>query len=188
MSEIKFSDGIPNRKEDYNAIVYPEALLDKKCGGCVRCEKRDRENEQGFHCSMQNYKKDILPTDKACIHWWDKEEHERVENARQEDTENRRKELWDIYSKKEPIKLPIENDGYGMIPMCPICGEMPYSTEQCHWCGQRFIQDKEIEEYNTPNETEIECFNCGGKIKGVRSKYNGHFHGTCQSCGITIHE
>ena len=155
MSEIKFSDGIPNRRENYNAIVCPEALLDKKCGECYRdWEKRDGKNEQGFHCSMQNYKKDILPTDKACVHWWDKEEHERVENARQEDTESRRKELWDIYSKKEPIKLPIENDGYGMILMCPICGEMPYSTEQCHWCGQRFIQDKKIEEYNAPNETD----------------------------------
>ena len=32
MSEIEFSDGIPNRKENYNAIVYPEALLDKKFG------------------------------------------------------------------------------------------------------------------------------------------------------------
>jgi hypothetical protein len=45
MSEIKFSDGIPDRIENYNAMVYPEALLDKKCGGCVRCEKRDRESQ-----------------------------------------------------------------------------------------------------------------------------------------------
>jgi hypothetical protein len=23
-------------------------------------------------------------------------------------------------------------------PVCPICGEMPYSVEQCVFCGQRF--------------------------------------------------
>lgn len=40
MSEIKFSDGIEKIKEDYNKIIYPEELLDKKCAGCVRCEKR----------------------------------------------------------------------------------------------------------------------------------------------------
>lgn len=41
MSEIKFSDGIEKIKEDYNKIIYPEELLDKKCAGCVRCEKRN---------------------------------------------------------------------------------------------------------------------------------------------------
>ena len=30
MSEIKFSDGIEKIKEDYNKIIYPEELLDKK--------------------------------------------------------------------------------------------------------------------------------------------------------------
>lgn len=24
-------------------------------------------------------------------------------------------------------------------PVCPYCGDMPYSTEQCVFCGQRFI-------------------------------------------------
>lgn len=78
-----------------------------------------------------------------------------------QDEENRRKELWNIYSKREPINLPIVNDGYGIIPECPICGEMPYSTKQCHWCGQRFIQDKT-------------CFLCGRKVIANVSKYNGH--------------
>ena len=157
MSKIRFSDGIPNRKEDYCKIIYPEAVLDKKCSGCVRCEKRDRPNEQGYHCCMQNYKKDIFPTDKACIHWWDKEEHERIERLHQEDIENRRKELWDIYAKEEPIKLPLEYDGYGFIPKCPICGEIPYNTEQCHWCGQRFVLDKVMEEYEKPLKEKSKC-------------------------------
>ena len=28
-------------------------------------------------------------------------------------------------------------------PECPYCGEMPYSLEQCQFCGQRFIQEDE---------------------------------------------
>lgn len=46
------------------------------------------------------------------------------------------------------------NDGYGMIPECPICGEMPYSTEQCYWCGQRFVQDEEVEAQLTACDVE----------------------------------
>lgn len=81
MSEIKFSDGIEKIKEDYNKIIYPEELLDKKCAGCVRCEKRNSygRKKYGYHCMMQNYDIDIDPTDKACVHWWNKEEHERIE-------------------------------------------------------------------------------------------------------------
>ena len=29
----------------------------------------------------------------------------------------------------------------GKYPMCPRCGEMPYSFEQCVFCGQRFFKD-----------------------------------------------
>ena len=86
---------------------------------------------------------------------WDKEKHERIERLRAEAEENRRKELWAIYSGSEPVKLPIINDGYGMIPECPVCGEKPYSTEQCHWCGQKFIQDDDIKEYEK-KYTEVE--------------------------------
>ena len=52
---------------------------------------------------MQNYDIDIDPTDKACVHWWNKEEHERIERQNDEAQENRRKELWKIYAKKDPI-------------------------------------------------------------------------------------
>ena len=104
-----------------------------------------------------------------------------------QDEENRRKELWNIYSKREPIKLPIVNDGYGMIPECPICGEMPYSTEQCHWCGQRFIQDEEVKEYAKPLTKEVTCFSCGRKVTASVSKYNGHISYHCQ-CGTSFIE
>ncbi len=27
-------------------------------------------------------------------------------------------------------------------PVCPYCGDMPYNTEQCVFCGQRFISEE----------------------------------------------
>ena len=58
MSEIKFSEGIPERRDYFSRIIYPEELLDKKCGGCVRCELRDnriKEKNSGYHCTKQDY-------------------------------------------------------------------------------------------------------------------------------------
>lgn len=190
MSQIKFSEGIPDRKNN-RKVIYPEELLDKKCGDCVRCTLRDhpyKGKKEGYHCSMQPYDVDIFPTDKACIHWWDKAEEEEIERLHQEDIEKRRKELWDIYAKKEPINLPLIHDGYGMIPECPICGEMPYSTEQCHWCGQRFVQDKEMEEYEKPLTKSEKCPNCNADITIYISKYNGHKHFHCAKCGFAAME
>lgn len=170
MSEIKFSDGTPERARRSSTSIYPEELMDKKCGGCMRCQSRKRKGETGYHCTTQPYTKDISPEDKACVIYWDKEEEEKYKALIEQDGENRRKELWNIYSKREPIKLPIINDGYGIIPECPICGEMPYSTKQCHWCGQRFIQDKEVEEYEKPLTKEVTCFSCGRKVMANVSK------------------
>lgn len=190
-----FSEGVRHIDEFslHRKMIYPEELLDKQCGGCVRCEKRDQrfyKGEEGFHCSCQPYDKDISPNDKACVLWWDKAEHERIEEYNRQAEENRREELWAIYAEKEPIELPIIHDGYGYIPECPICGEMPYSTEQCHWCGQRFIQSKEIEEYNKPIKGTMDCIRCGGKgtVEYTKSKYNGHKHGHCTKCGMRFIE
>lgn len=140
----------------------------------MRCQSRKKKGETGYHCTTQPYTREISPEDKACVIYWDKEEEEKYKALIEKDKENRRKELWNIYSKREPIKLPIVNDGYGIIPECPICGEMPYSTKQCHWCGQRFIQD----------ET---CFLCGRKVIANVSKYNGHISYRCQ-CGTSFIE
>lgn len=184
--KTKFSKGIPERKERMNRdeiFIYPEELIDKKCGGCVRCKLRDHGDKGGYHCTMRNWDIDITPEHKACVDWWDKEEHERVERQHSEDTEKRREELWAIYAEKEPVKLPIVNDDYGMIPECPVCGEMPYSTEQCHWCGQRFIRDEEIKEYETPLTETFKCPSCGAVGTAYRSKYNGHRHFHCENCG-----
>lgn len=191
-----FSDGLKHIDEFSidRKMTYPEELLDKKCGGCVRCEKCDHVYKgvpaKGWHCTCQPYERDITPDDKACTYYWDKAKHEEIERKNEEYTEERRAELWAIYAEKEPVKLPIVFDGYGNIPKCPVCGEMPYSTEQCHWCGQRFVQDEEVEEYNTPDEGTMDCISCGGKgtVKYVKSKYNGHKHGHCTKCGARFIE
>lgn len=186
-NKTMFSEGIPERHERRNSgetFIYPEELTDKTCSGCVRCELRDHGDKGGYHCCMRDWDIDITPDHKACVDYWDRAEHERIERQRKEDTENRRKELWAIYEEKEPIKLPIVNDGYGRIPMCPVCGEMPYSTEQCHWCGQRFVQDEEIKEYSEPQTIKCKCQSCGEPGVIFVSKYNGHKSFHCSHCGM----
>ena len=43
-------------KEDYNKIIYPEELLDKKCAGCVRCEKRNSYGRKKIWLSLYDAK------------------------------------------------------------------------------------------------------------------------------------
>lgn len=185
MSEIKFSDGMPER----NAIAesIPDEYKTKTRAECVRFEKRTHR-KSGYHCCMKDFDIDVFPTDNACEEFWSKERQAELEKLHEQDIENRRKELWAVYAEKEPVKLPIVFDGYGNIPMCPICGEMPYSTEQCHWCGQRFIQDKQIEEYEKPLTEHGKCFNCGAEITINISKYNGHKSYRCENCGCAVME
>lgn len=190
-----FSRGVPKREERRNhgaTFIYPEELLDKKCGGCVRCTERSsgpfaRGDEKGYRCTMRG-RIEIHPEDKACVGYWDKAEHDRAERQHEEDIEKRRQELWAIYAEKPPVKLPIVNDGYGIIPECPVCGEMPYDTEQCHWCGQHFIQDQETVDYATPKEIDFTCPSCGKPGKAGVSKYNGHKHFKCAFCGLSFME
>ena len=188
MSEIRFSDGLPERATIAGTDKNPEELVGKVCAGCVRCEKRDRPGETGWHCSMQAYWRNISPEATACESYWDKAEQDELDRLRNEDEEKHREELWDVYSKREPVKLPIVNDGYGWIPKCPVCGEMPYSTTQCHWCGQRFLQDREVEEYSKPETEYMSCPMCGGKMMVNVSRYNGHRRGRCEECGMRFME
>ena len=49
--------------------------------------------------------------------------------------------------KNPPVKLswiPSFNgmtDSMGTEPQCPACGEMPYSTERCIFCGQKSLKE-----------------------------------------------
>lgn len=69
--------------------------------------------------------------------------------------------------KKEPVHITWQND-YGMImPYCPICGEMAYSTDRCKFCGQRFIQEEHPENKRTitggslEDDGSLTCDKCG---------------------------
>lgn len=188
--EVNFGEGIPETTERMNTnetFIYPEELLDKTCDGCVRFEPRDR-GYKGWHCKGRRWDVDVWPDHKACVGYWDREERDRAEAEHQAATEARRQELWAIYAEKEPILLPLVWDGYGRIPECPICGEMPYSTEQCYWCGQRFIQTEEIKDYAEPKEIDYTCPTCGTVGKAGISKYNGHKHFRCEDCGFAFME
>lgn len=76
-------------------------------------------------------------------------------------------------------------------PVCPHCGEMPYSYSECQFCGQRFIQDEKTKEASKPPKKERQnCLFCGGNntVVGARAKINGHFHGQCEKCGAVYME
>ena len=195
--EVDFGAGVPERTERRNrddTYIYPEEICDKKCGGCMRFTSNDDGfprgdyDINGYHCSMRGWKLPINAEDKACIDYWDRAEHERSEREHEEAVERRRHELWAVYAEKDPIKLPIMADGYGWAPYCPICGEMTYSTEQCHWCGQRFIQDEEVTEYATPKTIDWKCSQCGTLGKAHISRYNGHKSFRCEKCGMAFME
>lgn len=54
----------------------------------------------------------------------------------------------------EPVVLEWESSVYGdaEYPVCPSCGEMPYSTKRCFFCGQKFVLDEKLNEF----EKELE--------------------------------
>ena len=180
-SEISFGDGIPDR-----GAICPEISGEyktKKCADCVRFGEREYI-KPGYACSMKHYDIDVFPEDAACEEFWSRERQEEWDKQYDRDIEKRREELWAVYAGKDPVKLPIVNDGYGFIPMCPACGEMPYSTEQCHWYGQRFIQDEQVEDYNKPLTEKCKCPNCGADGEIHIAKYNGHKSFHCEKCGM----
>lgn len=93
--------------------------------------------------------------------------------------------------KKPSLLIQWEQDYGGISPVCPACGEMPYSLERCVFCGQKFIKDKRALEWEQPAKVEhMDCFMCGGKgtVEYTRSRYNGHKRGKCTACGIRFIE
>lgn len=94
-------------------------------------------------------------------------------------------------AKKRPRRIWWREDEDGCYPYCPACKEMPYSTKQCLFCGQRFVQDEMVAWYNTPaKKVELDCPICGGKgtLVGENARSNGHFHGKCTECGACVIE
>lgn len=98
MSEIKFEDGIPERP--VIAESDPEEYKTETCEKCVRCGK-GTPKKPGYHCMMKRIGDSISPEDKACREFWSKKRQKELEALREQDVENRRKELWAIYAKKK---------------------------------------------------------------------------------------
>lgn len=153
------------------------------------------------HCTGAYMESEITPNSRACRNW----KHRAVWNAhlRLEDIKHNARRLFDICVRvpigrlRKPVRLvwvddyDVSTDSiiHNAIPECPHCGEMPYSTKRCVFCGQRFIQDDRTAEFNKPPEKEkLDCPSCGGKgtLIGTRAKINGHFHGKCEKCGCVI--
>ncbi len=77
-----------------------------------------------------------------------------------DDSEKRRTALWAVNAVKEPVPLAWEELGYSvfdndddMVPICPVCREMPYSFDQCTFCGQRFIHSRHLDIDTHPHIT-----------------------------------
>lgn len=154
-------------------------------------------------CTNIRMEQEITPNSKACHNWG----HRAVWNAKLRigEIKSRAGRIFDVFIRapigtlRKPARL-IWGDDYdsltdkiirNAVPICPHCGEMPYSTRQCVFCGQRFIQDEAVAEYNKPPEKVTRnCPHCGGEktLVGSRSKINGHFHGKCEKCGCVIME
>ena len=79
----------------------------------------------------------------------------------------------------------------GEEPVCPACGEFPYNTERCAFCGQAFVQDEKAIKFSEPAPVEYMmcplCFEPNG-VEFTRSKLNGHKHGRCKACGNVLME
>ena len=88
---------------------------------------------------------------------------------------------------RPPVVLPfVEDYGGGMFPECPTCHEMPYSTKECYWCGQRFIQDKTVKEHAIPHTEQGTCPNCGAPVEIQIANSNNHRSYHCNECGCTV--
>lgn len=69
--------------------------------------------------------------------------------------------------KNDPVEVRYENDYGMMMPYCPSCGEMAYSTERCVFCGQKF--------------TDVKAPKNKTKIIGATLDKDGDY--VCDKCG-----
>jgi len=89
---------------------------------------------------------------------------------------------------KEPPKVLIWQKTYGGVlePVCPSCGEMPYSTERCVFCGQKLINERKphveyigatLVEPVGDGFPEMRCDKCGEIIKDEETQMVSHVDG-----------
>lgn len=178
--------------------VFEGDWREKTCGTCVRYTE-DRQLPGSYRCTgygMRNAK--ITFASPACEHYWDLEEQRRLDSDIQERKERERMKRWDANRDKPPITIRWERTFDGCrddftepMPFCGNCGEPLYDTEEgrCYFCGQAFLRDLTLDEWESPPETEhMDCPHCGGEgtFEFVRAKPNGHIHGKCAKCGTVI--
>lgn len=106
-------------------------------------------------CMAISVKDPVTAQSKACKHW----KHRAVWNAQiiwHWCVVARADEWWRVHVRvplgglRKPLPLKwvphydCQTDTYVPAgePECPHCGEMPYSTERCVFCGQRFTQEE----------------------------------------------
>lgn len=168
------------------------------CGECVRFTENWRKPGE-FHCSdVYGPGYGLESGRKACKNYWDRAEQEAREKQEAEEREAERLARWQRNKDNPPIPPVWKSDwdeirGHttGAMPFCPLCDEPLYEPEQCYFCGQPILRDKQMGEFEKPPEVEtMDCFICGrkGTVKYTRSKYNGHKNGGCTVCGMRFIE
>ena len=123
-------------------------------GGWWNFHKKPKPG-QTAHCWMNDYKIDWRADQLACEYWtarwwWNFLEYRRYVKYYMGRWwfEHVRKRVGGL---RRPVPLRWVDYFDGMRdeivtagePQCPRCGEMPYSTIQCQFCGQRFTVEKE---------------------------------------------
>lgn len=167
------------------------------CGGCVRYTQ-DWRNPERYHCSGALRDGAVCENTPACKDYWDrKAQTEMEEEYARKDEEERQEKIRQNWNKPplpafwEKDYLVYQEKESGAMPFCPNCGEPLYDTDRCYFCGQKILQDKEMENFMAPpSEEHLDCPVCGGKgtFVCIRSKYNGHRHGRCSRCGSAVME
>lgn len=184
--------------EKYGPEYDPTPDHDHTCGECVRFTENWRLPGV-FRCQAIYGPGDGLEKDrKACKNYWDRAEQEATDKREAEEREAERLARWEKNKDNPPLppdwKRDFDETAGGMtgaMPFCPNCDEPLYEPNQCYFCGQPILRDKQMDEFEKPPEVETtDCFRCGGKgtVRYARSKYNGHKSGGCIACGMRFIE
>lgn len=172
------------------------------CGGCTRFRENSGFPSQKYNCICHKREdNEVFADAKACDIYLDKIQCDKEEEERKLRELERRAILHEETKNNPPVKLEFspsydfhtDNIIERGEPKCPYCGEMPYSLEECVFCGTKFLQDdeetKNFVEQNSGEKEEIsECLVCGEKYMHMISRrVNGEWHvghGYCDKCGM----
>ena len=146
--------------------IFSRIAKVKRCGSCFRCQEADKYHGGWWNISVKPPKGVKVHCCSACspectgmdmraCEWWEPRWYWNM-HQRWSRTRYHLGRVWienvrmRIGALRKPVPL-IWVDGLNAAgeiaplsdPKCPHCGEMPYSTTQCQFCGQRFINATE---------------------------------------------